>query len=123
MKMNEPSSTASEMFDADDGLSSFRERFANYPVRVEVLSRFLTGKEQKTVIQGIADGSVDVVCDCRPGGLSEPGRGGELDPCLRAFGQPYERDGAGRLRVIRLCRSDEGVLRHLSTDRRDRPEQ
>jgi transcription-repair coupling factor (superfamily II helicase) len=40
---------------------TFRERFANYPVRVEVLSRFLTNKEQDAVVAGVADGSVDVV--------------------------------------------------------------
>ena len=40
---------------------TFRERFANYPVRVEVLSRFLTPREQTGVLNGVADGSVDVV--------------------------------------------------------------
>ena len=40
---------------------TFRERFANYPVRVEVLSRFLTAKEQKDVVKGVADGTVDIV--------------------------------------------------------------
>jgi transcription-repair coupling factor (superfamily II helicase) len=40
---------------------TFRERFANYPVRVEVLSRFLTAKEQTEVIKGVADGTVDIV--------------------------------------------------------------
>ncbi len=40
---------------------TFRERFANYPVRVEVLSRFLTSKEQRVVAAGIRDGDVDVV--------------------------------------------------------------
>ena len=40
---------------------TFRERFANYPVRVEVMSRFISAKEQKAVIEGLADGSVDVV--------------------------------------------------------------
>jgi transcription-repair coupling factor (superfamily II helicase) len=40
---------------------TFRERFANYPVRVEVLSRFLSTKEQNVVLRGLADGTVDVV--------------------------------------------------------------
>ena len=39
----------------------FADRFAPYPLRVEVLSRFLTAKQQKAVVAGIADGSVDVV--------------------------------------------------------------
>ena len=40
---------------------TFRERFANYPVRVEVLSRFLTPKEQDAVVDGVQDGTVDIV--------------------------------------------------------------
>src|SRR5207244_11234379 len=40
---------------------TFGERFSGYPVRVEVLSRFLTPKQADTVVQGLADGSVDVV--------------------------------------------------------------
>jgi transcription-repair coupling factor (superfamily II helicase) len=40
---------------------TFRERFANYPVRVEVLSRFLTVKEQSDVVNGVRDGTVDIV--------------------------------------------------------------
>jgi transcription-repair coupling factor (superfamily II helicase) len=40
---------------------TFRERFANYPVRVEVISRFLSAKEQTAVLQDLAAGSVDLV--------------------------------------------------------------
>src|SRR5689334_16177955 len=40
---------------------TFRERFANYPVRVEVLSRFLSAKEQTEVVQGVKDGTVDII--------------------------------------------------------------
>ncbi|MGI8797057.1 MAG: transcription-repair coupling factor [Acidimicrobiia bacterium] len=40
---------------------TFRERFANYPVRVEVLSRFLTSRDQAAVVAGVGDGTVDVV--------------------------------------------------------------
>jgi len=42
-------------------LQTFSERFAPYPIRVEMLSRFLTPTEAKAVTEGIADGSVDVV--------------------------------------------------------------
>ncbi len=41
--------------------STFAERFAPYPVRVEVLSRFLTPVQVKTVVQGLAGGEVDIV--------------------------------------------------------------
>ena len=40
---------------------TFSERFANFPVRVEVLSRFLTPSQQREVVKGLSDGSVDVV--------------------------------------------------------------
>ncbi len=40
---------------------TFSERFAPYPVRVEVLSRFLTPKQQRSVVQGLATGEVDLV--------------------------------------------------------------
>ena len=40
---------------------TFADRFAPYPVRVEMLSRFLTAAEAAAVVRGIASGSVDVV--------------------------------------------------------------
>jgi transcription-repair coupling factor (superfamily II helicase) len=40
---------------------TFSERYAPYPVRVEMLSRFLTTKQQRRVLAGLADGTVDVV--------------------------------------------------------------
>jgi transcription-repair coupling factor (superfamily II helicase) len=46
---------------ASQHLQTFSDRFANYPVRVEMLSRFLTPAESRAVTDGLADGSVDVV--------------------------------------------------------------
>jgi transcription-repair coupling factor (superfamily II helicase) len=46
---------------ADQHGQTFRERFAGYPVRVEVLSRFLTAKEAKVVVRDVESGAVDVV--------------------------------------------------------------
>jgi transcription-repair coupling factor (superfamily II helicase) len=40
---------------------TFRERFANYPVRVEVLSRFLSAREQHAVVRDLEAGGVDIV--------------------------------------------------------------
>ena len=40
---------------------TFSERLSPFPVRVEVLSRFRTHKEQQEVIEGLKDGSVDIV--------------------------------------------------------------
>ena len=41
--------------------ATFSDRFAGYPVRVEVLSRFLTPGQAKTVVEGIRNGEVDCV--------------------------------------------------------------
>ncbi|PLS76214.1 MAG: transcription-repair coupling factor [Actinobacteria bacterium] len=41
--------------------TTFSDRFAGYPVRVEVLSRFLTNAQARKVADGLADGTVDVV--------------------------------------------------------------
>ncbi|MFA0414840.1 transcription-repair coupling factor [Vibrio renipiscarius] len=46
---------------AQQHFENFRDRFANLPIRVEVLSRFKSAKEQKVVLQDIADGKVDLV--------------------------------------------------------------
>ena len=46
---------------AQQHFGTFSERFAGYPVRVEVLSRFLTPGQAKKVAEGVTDGSVDVV--------------------------------------------------------------
>ncbi len=41
--------------------NTFADRFAGYPIRVEVLSRFLTNKEAKKVIEGLKSGEIDCV--------------------------------------------------------------
>ncbi|MGQ0617948.1 MAG: transcription-repair coupling factor [Acidimicrobiia bacterium] len=46
---------------AQQHFQTFSERFSGYPVRVEVLSRFLTAKQADQVVAGAADGTVDVV--------------------------------------------------------------
>ncbi len=40
---------------------TFRERFAPWPTRIEVLSRFVTPKEQRRVIDALARGEVDIL--------------------------------------------------------------
>jgi transcription-repair coupling factor (superfamily II helicase) len=40
---------------------TFRERMADYPVRIAMLSRFVGPAEQKEVIAGLLEGSVDIV--------------------------------------------------------------
>ncbi len=46
---------------ASQHAQTFADRYAPYPVRVELLSRFLSPAQQRAVVQGLADGSVDVV--------------------------------------------------------------
>jgi transcription-repair coupling factor (superfamily II helicase) len=40
---------------------TFRERLADYPIMIEMLSRFKTRREQKAIIDGLKDGRVDIV--------------------------------------------------------------
>ncbi|OLC34813.1 MAG: transcription-repair coupling factor [Candidatus Rokubacteria bacterium 13_1_40CM_4_69_5] len=46
---------------AQQHFGTFSERFAPFPARVELLSRFRAPAEQKTVIEGLRTGAVDVV--------------------------------------------------------------
>jgi transcription-repair coupling factor (superfamily II helicase) len=46
---------------AQQHVLTFRERMADFPVRVEVLSRFRTPKEQKATLADLAAGKVDVL--------------------------------------------------------------
>ncbi len=45
---------------AQQHFNTFRERLQAFPVRVEMLSRFCTEKEQAEVIAGLASGAVDI---------------------------------------------------------------
>jgi transcription-repair coupling factor (superfamily II helicase) len=46
---------------AQQHFNTFRERMADYPIRIELLSRFRRPREQKKVIQDLATGAVDIV--------------------------------------------------------------
>ncbi len=46
---------------AEQHVETFRDRFADWPVKIAELSRFRTGKEVKAALAGLADGSVDIV--------------------------------------------------------------
>jgi transcription-repair coupling factor (superfamily II helicase) len=46
---------------AQQHYNNFRERMADYPVRVELLSRFRTRRQMQKVIEELAAGSVDIV--------------------------------------------------------------
>jgi transcription-repair coupling factor (superfamily II helicase) len=46
---------------ADQHARTFSERLADFPVKVEVLSRFRTSKEQKVVLERLLAGDIDIV--------------------------------------------------------------
>ncbi|OFC72675.1 transcription-repair coupling factor [Alteromonas confluentis] len=46
---------------AQQHFENFKDRFANWPFNIQVMSRFVSGKEQKSVVEGIKDGKVDIV--------------------------------------------------------------
>ncbi|HWA59461.1 MAG TPA: transcription-repair coupling factor, partial [Gemmatimonadales bacterium] len=46
---------------ADQHARTFTERLADFPVKVEVLSRFRTAKEQKQALERLATGEIDVI--------------------------------------------------------------
>jgi transcription-repair coupling factor (superfamily II helicase) len=46
---------------AQQHFNTFRERMADYPVRIELLSRFRTRRQQDRVVEDLAAGAVDIV--------------------------------------------------------------
>ncbi len=46
---------------AQQHLETFRERFSGFPVEVEELSRFVTDRDKRRVLDGLAAGTVDIV--------------------------------------------------------------
>lgn len=46
---------------AQQHFQNFQDRFADWPIQVEMLSRFRTGKEQDSVLKRMEDGKVDIV--------------------------------------------------------------
>lgn len=46
---------------ADQHHETFRERLAPYPIRIGLLNRFRTPAQRRAVVEGMADGSLDIV--------------------------------------------------------------
>ncbi|MCK5831636.1 MAG: transcription-repair coupling factor [Methylococcales bacterium] len=46
---------------AQQHYQNFRDRFADWPVRVEVMSRFVSAKQQKIIVSQLENGQVDIV--------------------------------------------------------------
>lgn len=46
---------------AGQHFENFRDRFAEFPINIELLSRFRSGKESKQVVESLKNGKVDIV--------------------------------------------------------------
>ena len=46
---------------AEQHYESFLDRFKGYPVKIAMISRFVSGKEQKKIIENIKNGSIDLL--------------------------------------------------------------
>ncbi|CNI33415.1 transcription-repair coupling factor [Yersinia pekkanenii] len=46
---------------AQQHFDNFRDRFATWPVRIEMMSRFRSAKEQQVIMQQAAEGKVDII--------------------------------------------------------------
>lgn len=46
---------------ADQHFNNFKERFLDFPINIELLSRFRTGKEANKVVAELADGKIDII--------------------------------------------------------------
>lgn len=46
---------------AQQHFQNFQDRFADWPIQVEMLSRFRTGKEQKNILERLAQGKIDIL--------------------------------------------------------------
>ncbi len=96
---------------AQQHYQTFGERFAGYPVRVEVLSRFLSPKQARKVVAGLADGSVDVVIGTHRL-LSD-------DITFKSLGllvvDEEQRFGVGHKEAIKSIRADVDVVTLTAT--------
>ncbi|MGR9105975.1 MAG: transcription-repair coupling factor [Gammaproteobacteria bacterium] len=46
---------------AQQHFQNFRDRFADWPMRIEVLSRFIAKKQQDAIIRDVAEGNIDIL--------------------------------------------------------------
>lgn len=46
---------------AQQHFQNFQDRFADWPIRIEVVSRFKTSKEQQKILEELAEGKIDIV--------------------------------------------------------------
>ncbi len=96
---------------ASQHFQTFGDRFAGYPIRVEMLSRFLTPGQARAVSDGVAGGSVDVVIGTH--------RLLSGDVTFKNLGllvvDEEQRFGVGHKEAIKKLRTDVDVLTLTAT--------
>lgn len=90
---------------------TFQERFARYPVQVEVLSRFRSPRCQKEVIRGLGEGMVDIIIGTHRL-LSGDVRFKDLGLLII---DEEQRFGVGHKEKIKLLRTNVDVLTLTAT--------
>lgn len=96
---------------AHQHFQTFSERFSGYPIRVEVLSRFLTATQAREVTKSLANGSVDVVIGTHRL-LSE---GIEFKSLGLLVVDEEQRFGVGHKEMIKQMHSNVDVLTLTAT--------
>ncbi|MFZ9228847.1 MAG: DEAD/DEAH box helicase, partial [Prochlorococcaceae cyanobacterium] len=82
------------------------ERFAPYPLKVNLLNRFRTAAERKTILEGLAEGSVDVVV----GTHQLLGKGTSFKQLGLLVVDEEQRFGVNQKEKIKALRKDVDVL-------------
>lgn len=90
---------------------TFKERFAGYPVQVDVLSRFRSPREQKEVIEALSRGLVDVIIGTHRL-LSDDVRFKDLGLLII---DEEQRFGVGHKEKIKMLRTNVDVLTLTAT--------
>ena len=70
--------------------SSFRERFANWPISIDFLNRFKSRKDEKETLKKLQDGDIDIIAvSSAPSGPRRSGRdrhkGRQSEMCFCKF--------------------------------------
>src|SRR3984885_7354985 len=81
---------------------SFKKRFANFPVNVEMISRFRTPKEQKVILEKAEQGKVDILIGTHRI-LSKDLKFQDLGPPAANKEQPFGRRHKERLKQMRAA--------------------
>lgn len=96
---------------AQQHFDNFRDRFANWPVRIEMLSRFRSAKEQAQIIEQVAEGKIDILIGTHK--LLQP------DVKLRDLGllivDEEHRFGVRHKERIKAMRADVDILTLTAT--------